>query len=178
MKLSWKCAAVAAGLLCASVAHAQTEGLYAGVTLSQVTYKEDGFPSAKPLTIGGKFGKQFTPNLALEARLGFGISDDEVDAGGIPVKVELDNYFGVYGKGILPLSQNFSLYGLLGFTRAELTASAFGFSSSDSDDDISYGIGAEFGISRSASISLEWARLLEGEGFKIEGLTLGVSFWF
>lgn len=182
MKLAWKCAAVATGLSGALViqgaAQAQSEGLYAGVALTQISYKEEGFPAAKPIAITGKFGNQFTPNLALEGRFGIGISDDEIDAGGIPVKLEVDNYYGLYGKAMLPVSPNVSLYGLLGFTRAKVTASAGGFSASGSDDDVSFGIGGEFGISQSASISLEWARLLNVEGVKIEGLSLGASFRF
>ena len=148
------------------------------MTLSQVSYKEEGFATAKPIAIGGKFGKQFTPNIALEARFGIGVADDEIDAGGIPVKLEVDNYYGLYGKAMLPVSPNVSLYGLLGFTRAKVTASAGGFTASASDDDVSFGVGAEFGVSRTASINLEWAQLVDGEGVELQGLTVGVSFKF
>lgn len=182
MKLAWRCAAAAAALSGAlaisGTAQAQTSGLYAGVSLTQVNYKEEGFPSAKPIAIAGKFGKQFTPNIALEARFGIGVSDDEVDAGGIPVKLEVDNYYGVYGKAMLPVGAGGSIYGLLGFTRAKVTASAGGFSASASDDDVSFGIGGELNISPTAAITLEWARLIQAEGVKIEGLSIGVNFRF
>lgn len=182
MKLAWKCAAVAAALSGALVvqgsAQAQTQGLYAGVALTQVSYKEEGFATAKPISMSGRFGNQFSPNVALEGRLGIGVSDDEVDAAGIPVAVEVDYYFSILGKGILPLSSVASLYGLLGFTSGKVTASAFGNSFSASDSDISYGIGGEFNVSRTAAVNLEWARLWSGDGYKVEGLSLGVNFRF
>lgn len=181
MKLASKCVVLAVGLSSAALVHAQpagSQGLYAGATLTRAAYKEDGFPTANPMTIGGKIGKQINPNFAVEGRLGFGIADDDVDVGGLPVTLEIDYYFGAYLKGMLPLSSAASVYGLVGFTQAKLTASAAGFSASDSDSDISFGAGAEFGISPTASVSVEWARLLKGDGYKVDGLTLGVSFRF
>ena len=183
MKLALKCAALALGLTAAAVAHAQAteawrSGMYAGVTLTRAEYKEEGFSAVNPTIFGGKIGKQLNPNFAIEGRVGIGIADDTVDAGGLPVTVEIDYYFGVYGKGILPLSSTASVYGLLGFTHAKLTASAAGFSFSDSDGDISYGIGGELGVSPTTSVSLEFARLLKGDGYRIDGLSLGVSFKF
>ena len=181
MKLVLKCAVFALGLSSAVLVHAQPagwQGLYAGATVSRIAYKEEGFSTAYPVAIGGKFGKQFNPNFAIEGRIGFGVSDDEVDVGGLPVKLEIDNYYGVYLKGMLPVSTAASLYGLLGYTRAKLTASAAGFSSSDSESDISFGAGAEFAVSQTAAISVEWARLLKGDGYKVDGLTLGVNFKF
>jgi opacity protein-like surface antigen len=101
-----------------------------------------------------------------------------VDVGGLPVNLEIDYYFGVYGKGILPLSSQASVYGLIGITQAKLTASAGGFSVTDSDNDLSYGIGGEFAFSQTVSATLEWARLLKGDGYKIDGISIGVNFKF
>lgn len=181
MKFAPKCAVLALGLSSAALVHAQpagSQGLYAGATLTRAAYKEEGFPTAYPIAIGGKIGKPLNPNFAVEGRFGFGVADDEVDVGGLPVAVDIDYYFGVYGKGILPLSSQASVYGLIGITQAKLTASVGGFSASDSDSDISFGVGAEFGISPAAAISVEWARLLKGDGYKVDGLSLGVSFKF
>jgi hypothetical protein len=181
MKLALKFAALAFGLTAAATVCAQAttwQGMYAGVTLTRAEYKEEGFSAVNPTVVGGKIGKQFNPNFAVEGRFGIGVADDTVDAGGLPVTVEIDYYFGVYGKGILPLSSAASVYGLLGFTQAKLTASAAGFSASDSDGDISFGLGGEFNVSPKTSVSLEFARLLKGDGYRIDGLSLGVSFKF
>lgn len=183
MTIAWKFAALAFGLTAAALAHAQAgeswrSGLYAGASLTRAAYKEEGFATVYPTTIAGKIGKQFNPNFAVEGRIGIGIADDTLDADGLSVKVEIDHYFGVYAKGMLPLSNAASVYGLVGYTQAKLTASAAGFSSSDSDSDISFGVGAEFAVSPAAAVSVEWAQLLKGEGYKVEAVTLGVSFKF
>jgi opacity protein-like surface antigen len=177
MKTAIKLLALAASVSAAMLVHAD-EGMYAGVQITQVGYKEDGFPTANPMALAFKLGKQFTPNFALEGRIGIGVADDEVDVGGIPVSLEVDNYYGVYGKAMLPLSPTASVYGLLGFTRGKLTFSANGFSQSDSDSDLSFGLGAEFTIAPTAFVSVEWARLLKGDGYKINGISLGLGFKF
>lgn len=166
-----------AGLLGLGSAYA-ADGLYFGANFSSVTYKEDGFPSAKPTTLALKLGNQFNKNLAVEGRFGFGLSGDTVTVSGIPIEFEIDNYFGIYGKGILPLSEVFSVYGLVGFTSGKATASAFGVSISESDSDVSFGFGADFAVSKSTAINVEWAKLFEGTGYKVEALSIGVNFKF
>jgi outer membrane immunogenic protein len=181
MQPAFRCVVLALGLSSATVVHAQPagwQGLYGGVGLTRAAYKEEGFPTAYPMVLSGRIGKQFTPNFAVEGRLGFGVTDDDVDVGGVPVNLEIDYYFGVYGKGILPLSSQASVYGLIGITQAKLTASAGGFSVTDSDNDLSYGIGGEFAFSQTVSATLEWARLLKGDGYKIDGISIAVNFKF
>ena len=177
MNTAIKVAALVVGVSTVALVNAE-EGLYAGVNLTQVAYKEDGLPTFNPIAVAFKLGKQFNKNFALEGRLGIGVSDDEVTVSGLPVSVEVDNYFGLYGKGIYPASDAVSVYGLLGFTRGELTAKAGGFSVSDSDSDLSFGLGVDFVVSPIASLNLEWARLLKGDGYKLNGISLGVNFRF
>ena len=110
----------------------------------------------------------------IEARLGTTLVDDSIFGSDI----KIDNFAGVYAKGILPVSDVASIYGLLGYTQGKLTAENALGSGSDSDSDISYGIGADFAISATTSVGVEWARLFKGEGFKVDGLSVGVSFKF
>lgn len=171
---------ILASLLClvaTAGAHAQ-EGLYGGVFLSRITYAEDGLDDANPTVIGVKIGTSINKNLAVEARLGAGLSDDSVDVLGVPVNVKVNNFISVYGKGILPLSDQASLYGLLGYTRGKLKAEFLGGSNSESDSDVSYGVGGDFAITPTTSLNIEWARLFKGDDYKVDGLTFGVSFKF
>jgi opacity protein-like surface antigen len=170
-----KIAAGVLGLLAFTGAHAQ-DGLYAGALISRLTYSEDGLSDLNPTAIGFKLGTQINPNFAVEARLGTGLSEDTID--GTDIDLELDNFIGVYGKGIFPLSESVSLYGLVGYTHGKLTASNSIGSVSDSDSDFSFGFGADFALSKSASIGVEWARLFEGDGYEVDGLSVGVSFKF
>jgi opacity protein-like surface antigen len=163
-----------AALSLATVGAAHAEGLYAGALLTRTTVSFDDVGDASPMTLGAKLGMSINKNFAVEARLGTGLSDDSI----VGVDVKVDNFAGIYGKGILPLSDVASIYGLLGYTQGKLKFEAPGLSESDSDSDISYGIGADFAISATTSVGVEWARLFKGDGYTVEGLSLGVSFKF
>lgn len=170
-------AAAMIGMFTLVSAHA-ADGVYMGANFSSVTYKEDGFPSANPTAISLKVGNQINRNFAVEGRFGFGLASDTINAFGIPVEIEVKNYYGVYGKGILPLSEAFAVYGLFGFSSGKISASAFGGTISESDSDISFGIGADFAVSQSGTINVEWAKLIEGTGYRIEALSIGFSHKF
>lgn len=170
-------AIAALSLFAVTGAHAQ-DGFYAGGLISRITYSEDGFSDASPTAIGLKVGTAINKNFAVEARLGTGLSDDSISVLGTSVDIKVDNFFGVYAKGILPLSDVVSVYGLAGYTRGELTVEALGQSSSDSDSDFSYGLGADFALSKTASLGVEWARLFKGSDYKVNSLSLSVSFKF
>jgi opacity protein-like surface antigen len=163
-----------AALSLATVGAAHAEGLYAGALLTRTTVSLDGRGDANPTTIGAKLGMSINKNFAVEARLGTGLSDDSLS--GISVKV--DNFAGIYAKGILPVSDAASVYGLLGYTQGKIKLEAAGQSLSDSDTDISYGIGADFAVSGGTSVGVEWARFFKGDGYKVDGLSLSVSFKF
>jgi opacity protein-like surface antigen len=163
-----------AALSLATVGAAHAEGLYAGALLTRTTVSIDGAGDVNPTTIGAKLGMSINKNFAVEARLGTGLSDDSI----VGVDVKVDNFAGIYAKGILPLSDVASVYGLLGYTQGKLKFEVPGQSESDSDSDISYGLGADFAISATTSVGVEWARLFKSDDFKVDGLSVGVSFKF
>lgn len=152
--------------------------MYGGAFVTRVTYAENGFDKANPTAIGAKFGTFINKNLAVEARLGVGLSDDSIRALGVPVDVKVENFYGVYGKGILPLSDQASVYGLLGYTQGKLKAQSPFSSGTSSDSDVSYGVGGDFAVTPTVSLNAEFARLFKGGNFKVDGLTFGVSFKF
>jgi hypothetical protein len=76
--------------------------IYAGVSLSQVSYEEEGRGTAKPTMISGTLGKVINQNFAVEGRLGTGLTDNNVANGASDVAV--DFFLGAYAKGILPLT--------------------------------------------------------------------------
>lgn len=162
----------AALIVLALVAPAANAGMYAGVNFSIVEYEETGLDSVEPTALVLRLGNEFTPNLAVEGRLGFGLSEDSVNVFGTPVDVEVDNFFGLYLRGIAPLGA-VSLYGLIGYTDGELTASANGVSISADDSDTSYGVGADFALNKASAINVEWARLLSTSDYDVTALSIG-----
>ena len=171
MNRTLKFAALALGLSGMAAAHAQ---LYVGASVSRFDVSVDGLSNTKPSAVTLKLGEQMSPNLAFEARLGKGLSSDSVN--GLDLKV--NTYYGIYGKGILPVTNDFSAYGLLGYSRGKVTVGP----NSATDGGLSYGLGAEYMLTKNASVGLEWARLFRGSvggaDYRVNGLSLGVGYKF
>lgn len=178
----WARGAIGAGILMGCSAGAMAGGAagesYMGVGYGFVTYDEVGAPEADLGALVGRFGHFFADNLAVEGRLGFGISDDTVNYAGTPVTVELDSVMGVYGMGHLPITENASIYGMVGFTRGELTGTSPTGSASEDDTDISFGFGADFRLNATTSINAEYAQYLDESGYDVTGIAIGASFKF
>jgi len=161
-------------------AHAQVQqtGLYFGVDVMEVEFQSSGFSSAKPIAASLSTGYRLSDNFAAEARAGTGLSDASSRVMGTPVDIEVDSYFGFLAKGIVPFSDIFELYGVAGYSYVDIKARAGGVSMVGSDNGFSYGIGAAMKVSYSASVQVEWGRLLDGSGFKIDALSVGMRFSF
>lgn len=150
--------------------------MYAGVSLSQVSYEEEGRGTAKPTMISATLGKVVNQNFAVEGRFGTGLSDDDLPNGARDVSV--DFFLGAYAKGILPLTPRIALYGIAGVTYGDLSAGSGGLRFSSSDADFSYGIGADFVIGATTSINIEWARLFASSDYTLDALSVGLNFKF
>ena len=151
---------------------------YLGGGFGMVTYEEQGLPEAEPSALVGRLGYHITSNIAIEGRLGFGISDDDINFAGVPVAVEVDQLVGAYAVGYLPLAEAFSLYGLAGFSYGEGSASAAGYSLDDDDTDFSYGVGATFDVTQNVAGYIEWAQYFDESSYEVTGITLGASYHF
>ena len=119
--------------------------------------------------------------FAMEGRVAFGLGEDKIEdfAGLIDVNFEIDYLIGMYFRGNLPIggTPRVRAYALLGFTQAKFTARAAGFSDSDTETDIGYGLGIElFGNERNA-ISLEYLRALDIEDdgdFTVDSVSIAI----
>ncbi|MFL0800432.1 MAG: porin family protein [Agarilytica sp.] len=160
--------------LCGTV-HA--EGGYYGGNFSFLDYSEQGVSDDASLTaIYGRLGTSFNENFSGELRIGLGMGDDSVAFDDLDVNVELDNMYGAYVRGGVPVSEAFFPYVVLGYTRGEVTASVSGFSSvSVSESDISFGFGSDISVSQNVSINLEYMNYLDKDGGEISGFAIGVA---
>lgn len=156
--------AVFAVALSATVAQAHV-GPYGGAMISRAEMHHADLTS-----LGYKLGFQASPNLAVEARLGTGLTDDSING----ITYEIDNYVGAYAKLIMPLNHQVSVYGIGGYTRAEgksYTRTAFG---TWTDHDISLGLGLDMYLAPRLSASLEWMNLVD----EVDLLNFGINFSF
>lgn len=174
------------GLCLPAVASADTYS-YVGINYLKTSYDERGFDTSKPTAWNARFGAAVAKNVALEARLGTGVSSDTLDVDpGMDVELEIKQLFGVYGRVMVPLSERFSVYGLAGITRAKLEAkgSLIGVpgsrvSVSESETDLSIGLGADVMLSGSAFLNVEYVLLQnDDKAYDLDALSIGLGVRF
>lgn len=155
--------------------HAAEGDTYGSVQYALVTYDEEGFDEVEPTALVFKYGQFINDRVSVEGRFGIGMQDDEIDVVilGIPfeAEVEVETVFGVYLVAHSNPNAQGSFYGVLGVTRGELEVSIDGFSDSDSETDISYGVGARFG-----NFSIEYMNYLDKDAFEATAISLGYVF--
>ena len=147
---------------------------YAGIQYAVTTYSKDGFSEEpKPIALVGRLGVNINDSFSVEGRLGLGLQDDDVNINGNNVTMEIDSIVGAYAIGHININKNSSLYGLLGLSRAEATFSAPGFSSSSDDESgLSFGVGADIGLSKKLAINIEYIQYLNKSDFDVNAISL------
>ena len=107
-----------------------------------------------------KYLENVMPGLSVEAEFTKSISgfEDSETIGGTTYSAEISYYtLGGYGKYTLPVADQVSLFGRLGFVytsvEAEVSGGGESYSDDDSDTDISFGVGGSFAISNKLKIT-------------------------
>lgn len=117
--------------------------------------------------VTGRLGYRFHPNFAIEGEATIGTNSDDVTVGGVPVNVELDHAYGIYGVGILPVSPSVDLFARLGYANVKATGTSGPFSARLDENGVGYGVGAEWRWNQ------RWG--LRGEYTRLEGDDNGVN---
>jgi len=158
---------------------------YFGLQYGIGNYDEDGISETyEPTLLIGRFGRFLTPNFAIEGRLGIGLDDDThnlPELGNRDATLELDSMFGLYGTAHFNITESSSIYGVLGVSRIEGTASLPDFPGMESTEDsssVSYGVGADIGIGSRWALNIEYIRYLDKDDFDFDVGSVGASFSF
>ena len=141
--------------------------------------------TGRPEGIRGIIGYDFHPYFALEGMVGGGTSSDtrDVDVGGgvmSPVNFKLSSMYGIWVKPKYDINQ-FELFGRLGYTHTSVKATSSNFpaiNSNQSDNDFSWGLGANYHFTPQMYVGLDWMRYSNQSGHKIDGMTLGLGYRF
>ncbi len=149
-------------------------GLYTGLNYSFINLDADGIGDADVGTLSAKVGVMATPFLGLEARAGFGVSDDRIGM----ADYSLDNFYGGYATFNMVNESPVTPYAVLGFTRVEVEADSPLGTATEDETDVSYGIGLRVEVAPSVSGNLEYMRYYEDDDVTVDGLGLGVQFNF
>lgn len=109
----------------------------------------------------------YTINRNFSAELGYGMLFDK---GGVEItSLELS------GVASYPLTNNFSIFGKLGFAR--VTVEALGID--DDDTDLTYGLGVQYDVSRNLGIRGQWQRYKQDVLVDdVDVLSVGVIYRF
>jgi len=187
------------------------QGLYGNVGVSQLSADLDlsdlnlqgntvdlGEESASITMITGRVGYRLNSYFAIEGDAGFGLGGDSLQRtipvavngiGTVTVNADADldvkNYFGVFARGILPVSNQFDIFlrGGYGTAKAEATAVATtdllaGFSATASDSQstngFAYGIGGQYHINERHGIRADFSAI--GSEAQFFSLAYAVKF--
>lgn len=174
--------AAAAAFLALGSTHAQQAGPWYG-ELGYTWLKIDAHSTTfRPEAIRAIAGYGFHPNFALEGMIAGGITDDEkaVSVNGVPanVTVKPDYMYGIWAKGRYMVNPQFEVFGRLGWTHTKVKSSSANpaAAGSERDDDVSWGLGANFHFNPKAYASLDWMRYSKQSGNTMDGFTLGLGF--
>ncbi len=109
------------------------------------------------LAIFGRVGAFVNENVSAEVRLGMGLGDHDVTVGvgdaAVPGSFQLDQFYGFYLRGGLPLDESFYPYLMLGVTRGHFSLDYAEVSRSDTVFGLSYGLGVDIELPQGVSQS-------------------------
>jgi hypothetical protein len=110
----------------------------------------------------------FSEYFAVEGEALLGVSDDSIGA----IDVELDYALAAFVKGTLPLNEQFALTGRVGYSTAELSASAGGFGASGDDQAFAYGAGAQYFFDDRNGVRFDYTRYDFDDGAETDAFGL------
>ncbi|RZJ40773.1 MAG: porin family protein [Brevundimonas sp.] len=109
-------------------------------------------------TVTGRIGARFTPYLGAEAETSFGVADDKKDFGAVNGVVRHRYDAAAYAVATLPVAQNWSMFGRVGYGVTELQSEAAGVQSSDHQTSVNYGAGVNYDFDARNGVRADFTR--------------------
>ena len=94
--------------------------------------------------ITGRATYNFTRHLGVEGEASFGVKDEDITIGAVDGSLEHEYDAAVYGVATLPVSENFEVFGRLGYGTTSIKADVAGFTASEDGESVNYGVGANY----------------------------------
>lgn len=94
--------------------------------------------------ITGRATYNFTRHLGVEGEASFGVKDEDITIGAVDGSLEHEYDAAVYGVATLPVSENFELFGRVGYGTTSIKADVAGFTASEDGESVNYGVGANY----------------------------------
>ncbi|WP_296820749.1 porin family protein [Brevundimonas sp.] len=105
--------------------------------------------------VTGRLGARLNPYFGVEGEASFGLGDESVAPG---VDAELSHDASAYAVGYYPISNNFEVFGRVGYGTTEIEVSGAGSSVSENEDSLNYGVGAQYFFDGANGVRGDWTR--------------------
>ncbi len=156
------------------------EGAYAAVKF------EGEEVSITPKIVRGILGYEAHPNLAVEAILGFGVSDGTRTVEGVSAKLSIDNMLGLAIRPKIDLTPEFEVFARAGVARVKQSAKleakdasdVYSISASETETNPIFGLGAAYKVNASVSIVADYMSYYDKHNVTGKGFSLGVRYRF
>lgn len=142
-------------LTCLQVTQAQTNSYgnftpnqqyYLGAMLGHSLHIEDSFEEFNVSAIGARLGYNIDKNYSVEIRYSKSLEKDDLGS----YERELDSLYGIYGVASYPIFKKVNIYGILGYTDAEITEYNPYLKTSSDNSGPAFGGGFEFVVNKRA----------------------------
>lgn len=121
--------------------------------------------------VGAKAGYNFTENFGAEVQGSLGIIDDEETVSGIEADVGYDYLVAAFGTASLPLSDDVSIIGRIGYYYTELSAEGAGVTVTEEFDGLAGGVGLQYMLDEMNGIRVDYT-YLDGDGGNADSASL------
>ena len=115
------------------------------------------------------FGSKVNENVALEARLGYGVSNENL-AG---TEISIDTAISLFGKFGSEISRNVYPYLALGYTHANVEFVVPGTKVDADDGNYSYGVGMDILLDDESRINIEYMDYFDKDDISYDALSIG-----
>ena len=123
--------------------------LATAVPAAAETYGNLGYTSVDgdDVTLGAataRLGWRSNSFFGVEGEISTGVKDDSVSVAGVTTEADLDYQYAGYVTGTMPVTPNLDIIGRVGYGQSKLETTTAGVSTSDKEDSINYGVGAQY----------------------------------
>jgi len=132
-----------------------------------------GSEEFNPSAVVLKAGYELLPFVAVELRLGTGITSGKRESFDIKREIEAGALYGGYLK-LQTGHKEFNPYIMVGYTSLELDVNGPVVSGDGDDEDISYGIGVETALSEKLYLNLEYMQYYDKDDITARAIGIGL----
>lgn len=154
--------------------------LYAGFQFASLksSVNDTTINNVNPTLVIGRFDYPLSNYFSVEARLGTGLQDQNINSGNTTDAYSVDSLIGAYLLAHIDFGSIVSVYGLAGYTQikgAQAAGSPVTFTTRDSASDSTFGFGTEIGKD-GTTFTLEYAKYYNEKGVSLNAISAGLRF--